>query len=33
MDDDNDRRFPDGSRVEVRFPRNEQEARVDYSLP
>ena len=29
MDEDNDGRFPDNSRVLVRYPRNEQEERGD----
>ena len=29
MDEDNDGRFPEGSRVEVRYPRDEQEEQGD----
>ena len=31
MDEDNDGRFPDGSPVEVRYPRSKQEERGDRS--
>ena len=31
MDEDNDGRFPEGSRVEVRYPRDEQEEQGDRS--